>query len=154
MKVSRITIIAALTLGAASIMPAIQANAAVVVGFSFGAGDIESVLGNPCYGQRVCGYGIYSEPVFIEGAWYRGPIYYRWVNGVRLFWYHGGWRRDEWRGPRPIRIEWRDWHEHGDWRDGWRGEREWHERQRGFARGHEERERFERRPVRGKHDRD
>src|SRR5258708_4354893 len=49
-------------------------------------------------------------------------------KGVRLFWYHGAWRRDEWHGLRPTRIVWRDWREHGDWHDGWRRDRDWHER--------------------------
>jgi hypothetical protein len=138
--------LAALCASAAALLPATQANAGVVVGFSFGSGEIGSVIGTPCYGAPVCSYPMYYEPVFVDGAWYRGPIYYRWSGGVRLFWYHGAWRRDEWRGPRPARIEWRDWHQHGDWRDGWRGDREWHDRvareEHGRARGREEREKF------------
>jgi hypothetical protein len=103
-------------------------RAAVVVGFSFGVDEVGSVLGSPCDAEPVCDYPRYTVPVFIDGAWYSGPIYYRWSDGVRLFWYRGAWRRDEWVGPRPSRIEWRDWREHGEWRDGWRGDRERYER--------------------------
>src|SRR5258708_34940342 len=42
---------------------------------------------------------------------------------VRLFWYHGAWRRDEWHGLRPTRIVWRDWREDGGWHDGGRRDR-------------------------------
>ena len=140
MKFSKLAATAALS-AMAAFLPTTHASAAVVVGFSFGSGDVAAVIGSPCYGEPVCSYPMYSEPVFIDGAWYRGPIYYRWSGGVRLFWYHGAWRRDEWRGPRPVRIEWRDWREHGDWHDGWRGDREWHERvvreEHGRALGHE-----------------
>jgi hypothetical protein len=52
-----------------------------------------------------CDYPVYFEPVFFGGTWYRGPIYYRWYGGERLFWLNGGWQRDEWRGPMP-RINW------------------------------------------------
>jgi hypothetical protein len=53
-----------------------------------------------------CDYPVYFEPVFFNGSWYRGPIYYRWAHGRRLFWLHGGWHEDRWRGPRPS-IDWR-----------------------------------------------
>jgi hypothetical protein len=145
MKLSRVAAMAVLC-AAAALVPTSKANAGVVVGFSFGSGDVAAVIGSPCYGAPVCSYPLYYEPVFVDGAWYRGPIYYRWSGGVRLFWYHGTWRRDEWRGPRPARIEWRSWREHGDWHDGWRGDREWHERvaraERGNAFGRD-RARFE-----------
>lgn len=146
----------ALFLGAAAIVPATQADAAVALGFSFNSGDVSLVFGSPCYGSPACGYPVYSAPVFIEGEWYQGPIYYRWDHDVRLFWYHGTWRRDEWRGPRPTRIEWRDWRKHGAWRDDWRGDREWHERHDQGQRGRLEETRSERghdRSDRG-HDRD
>jgi hypothetical protein len=44
--------------------------------------------------------------VFFDGFWYRGPIYYRWTHGHRVFWLNGGWREDNWRGPRPSGIAW------------------------------------------------
>ncbi len=72
-----------------------------------------------------CGYPVYFDPVYWGGSWYRGPIYYRWYGGQRLYWLNGGWRRDEWRGGRPS-IRWTDrggWHGRGGWggRDGIRG---------------------------------
>ncbi|HWA88884.1 MAG TPA: hypothetical protein VG889_02540 [Rhizomicrobium sp.] len=55
-----------------------------------------------------CDYPVWFEPVFFGGNWYRGPIYYRWTHGRRVFWLNGGWREDAWRGPRPAHIAWRD----------------------------------------------
>jgi hypothetical protein len=170
MNLSKNTIIVAFCAVTAMSVPTMQARAAVALGFSFGEekvgravtpgfsfgeDEVDSVIGNPCYEEPACDYQLYYEPVYIEGAWYRGPMYYRWYNGVRLFWYHGAWRSDEWIGPRPTRFEWRDWREHGEWRDGWRGDREWRERtererlEREGARDREERVEFE-----GRHDRD
>jgi hypothetical protein len=64
-----------------------------------------------------CEYPVYFEPVFVDGTWYRGPIYYRWTHGRRLFWLNGGWRSDEWHGgPRPS-ITWQD---RGGWNHGFR----------------------------------
>ena len=34
-----------------------------------------------------------AQPVYFDGYWYRGPIYYRWNGGERMFWLNGGWRR-------------------------------------------------------------
>ncbi|HLY06173.1 MAG TPA: hypothetical protein VKR31_10525 [Rhizomicrobium sp.] len=47
-------------------------------------------------------YPIYYGPIYYDHAWYRGPVYYRTVNGERWYWVHGAWRRDEWRGARPT----------------------------------------------------
>jgi len=118
----------AVMLGAVFITAQPASADSITLGFSFGAPDVGEVFGDPCYGPVPCSYPVYYEPVFIDGAWYRGPIYYRWSHGRRLFWYHGGWRHDEWRGRRPHNIEWRDWHQHRGWNDGWRGDREWHAR--------------------------
>src|ERR1051326_3090948 len=46
---------------------------------------------------------VYYGPVFWNGYWYDGPLYYRDWFGRRQFWIHGGWRYDEWRGPGPDR---------------------------------------------------
>ncbi|HEY2070777.1 MAG TPA: hypothetical protein VGG48_14575 [Rhizomicrobium sp.] len=46
-------------------------------------------------------YPVYYGPVYSNGAWFNGPVYYRDYGGERWFWVRGGWRRDEWRGPRP-----------------------------------------------------
>lgn len=119
---------AAATLLGTSLVTTTPASAAAVIGFSFGSGDVSLVFGSPCYEVPVCGYPIFTGPVFIDGAWYEGPIYYRWYGGYREFWYHGGWRRNEWHGPPPRQIVWQDWHRHGAWRDGWHGDRDWYAR--------------------------
>jgi len=125
----------ALMLGAASIAGAAPAAAHTSVGISFGFGD--RGYEDPCayydyydvpppWGlpPGYCGYRVYYDPVFWGGSWYRGPIYYRWYGGHRQFWLHGGWRRDEWRGHRPARIEWRGGD--GDWRGShWHGADRW-----------------------------
>jgi hypothetical protein len=64
-----------------------------------------------------CDYPVYFEPVFSGGFWYRGPIYYRWYHGDRMFWLNGGWRADGWHGgPRPNI----DWQNRGGWNNGFR----------------------------------
>jgi hypothetical protein len=86
---------------------------------------------------------VYYGPVFYDGAWFRGPVYTRVVDGEHLYWIHGGWHRDEWRGAQPhwartyhygpalgldyyrehgFRVSDRDWH---DWKDRDRT-RAWH----------------------------
>jgi hypothetical protein len=101
--------------------------ASAYAGISFGFGG--SVFGDPCdyydyYDQPppwglppdYCDYPVFFEPVFVDGMWYRGPIYYRWNHGRRIFWLHGGWRADEWRGARPNII----WQNRGGWNHGFR----------------------------------
>ena len=44
---------------------------------------------------------VYYGPVYFRGRWFQGPVYYRNRGGERWYWIRGGWRRDEWRGPRP-----------------------------------------------------
>lgn len=64
-----------------------------------------------------CDYPVYFEPVFHDGLWYRGPIYYRWYRGQRLFWLNGGWHANGWRGgPRPGIA----WQNRGGWNNGFR----------------------------------
>lgn len=53
------------------------------------------------YPPDYCRYRVWNEPVYYGGVWFNGPIYYRTLGGVNSFWLNGGWRRDEWRGPRP-----------------------------------------------------
>ena len=55
-----------------------------------------------------CDYPVSFEPVFFDGFWYRGPIFYRWTHGRRVFWLNGSWREDGWHGPRPPGIAWQD----------------------------------------------
>jgi hypothetical protein len=64
-----------------------------------------------------CEYPVYSEPVFYGGFWYRGPIYYRWYRGQRVFWLNGGWHADAWRGGARPGI---DWQSRGGWNSGFR----------------------------------
>src|ERR1700761_609276 len=42
------------------------------------------------YDAYGCG-AYYSGPVFIDGAWFNGPLRWRNWGGRREFWYHGGW---------------------------------------------------------------
>ncbi|HXJ03412.1 MAG TPA: hypothetical protein VNH44_19485 [Micropepsaceae bacterium] len=58
------------------------------------------------YPPDYCAYQIWQQPIYVGGLWYSGPIYYRSYGGERLFWLNGRWRHDEWRGPRPGRIDW------------------------------------------------
>jgi hypothetical protein len=98
---------------------AMSSPASAYVGVEFGFGGPDFVFGDPCdyydyydaappWGlpPDYCEYPVYFEPVYFDGSWYRGPIYYRWTHGRRLFWLHGGWHEDAWRGPRPARIDW------------------------------------------------
>ncbi len=118
----------ALLLAGSSFLMAAPASAAV--GISFGFGGPGYAVSDPCdyydfysapppWGlpPDYCDYPVYSEPVFFDGLWYRGPIYYRWNHGQRLFWLHGGWRSDGWRGPRPGGISWQN---RGGWNNGFR----------------------------------
>jgi hypothetical protein len=116
----------ALLIAGAATFATAPAKADVAIGFNFGPSDVDMAFGTPCYGMGYCPYRVYRQPVYLDGYWYQGPIYYREVRGVPYFWYHGNWRRDEWRGPRPYNISWRGWNDHRGWRDGWRGDRRWH----------------------------
>ena len=58
------------------------------------------------YPPDYCLYQTWNDPVYYGGLWYSGPIYYRSYLGANWFWLNGGWRRDEWRGSRPGRIDW------------------------------------------------
>lgn len=152
MKFLAKALLGAAMLAGASVAFAAPASATVDVGVSFG-------LDGPGYGfdpcdyydyydepppwglpDDYCDYPVYFEPVFFDGYWYRGPIYYRWTHGRRVFWLNGSWREDGWRGPRPGRIAWnnRGTHVRGfrpgigfhgggrDWHGG-AGNRHWHD---------------------------
>lgn len=69
------------------------------VGFSYNSGGYCDSWGCPDYFWN---YPIYYCPVYYQGRWYRGPVYYRSYRGGNLFWIHGGWRRDYWRDRRPY----------------------------------------------------
>lgn len=132
----------ALFLAGAALFASQPARADVGIGFSFGYDggyfadscdyydyyDVAPPWGLP---PDYCEYPVYYEPVYWGGSWYRGPIYYRWYGGERLYWLNGGWRRDGWRGARPS-IRWTD---HG----GWHGGHAWGGRfdgNRGWGDGH------------------
>jgi hypothetical protein len=110
------------------------------VGFSYDSGGYCDRFGCP---DRFWDYPVYYCPVFFDGEWYRGPVYYRYLHGARRFWIHGGWRRDEWDGPRPgwacvgrygPALGYDYYESHGfrwrnEWRDSWRHEHpdyDWH----------------------------
>lgn len=122
---------AAVTLCAA-FLTTVPASAGVSVGISFGWDGPDYVpISDPCayydyydaappWGlpPDYCDYPVYSGPVMWNGMWYRGPIYYRWERGVRLFWLNGGWHRNGWRGGPVPAVRWRgdDRGYRGDWR--------------------------------------
>ncbi|MDE1937698.1 MAG: hypothetical protein KGI68_01640 [Alphaproteobacteria bacterium] len=129
----------ALMLAGAAALTATPASAGVDVGISFGWGGPGYMpFSNPCdyydyYDEPppwglppdYCEYPVYFEPVYYGGYWYRGPIYYRWSGGERLYWLNGGWRHDNWRGGRAD-IRWED-------RGGWGRSSNWN---RGYSGGH------------------
>jgi hypothetical protein len=123
------------------------------VGFSYNSGGYCDSWGCPDYFWN---YPIYYCPVYYQGRWYRGPVYYRSSRGGNLYWIHGGWRRDYWRDRRPygacvdrfgppldldfyiwngfrVRDSWRfAWdRERGDW---WRHRQDWDRRYGGDTR--------------------
>jgi hypothetical protein len=111
--------LSALMLAGAMALMATPASADVGISFGFG-GPGYVTFSDPCdyydyYDEPppwglpadYCDYPVYFEPVYYDGMWYRGPIYFRWYGGQRLYWLNGGWRRDEWRGGRPD-IRWED----------------------------------------------
>ena len=80
------------------------ANAGVTVGVAVGAPVVKVRVGDACaqpyrFRPAYCGYPLYDQPVFVDGAWYRGPIYVHEVKGVRYLWFRGRWERE--------RLEWR-----------------------------------------------
>jgi hypothetical protein len=87
-----------LTAAAATAAPA---NAGVAVGVNIGVPGVAVGYGygNPCYRPYAyrpayCRYPVYGGPLFVNGGWYREPIYYRYEGGARFFWLHNGWVRD------------------------------------------------------------
>jgi hypothetical protein len=105
----------ALMLTGTAAATAAPADAGVRVGISVGVPGIAVGYGNPCYRPYAyrpgyC-YPAYSQPLFIDGGWYREPVNFRYYGGQRYFWIHNGWQRDR-----------DDWHHdrdgHGDWNGG------------------------------------
>jgi hypothetical protein len=92
------SMLASLALGAS------EANAGVTVGVAVGAPVVKVRVGNPCFRPyrfrpAYCGYPVYGRPLFVDGVWYRGPVYVRTVKGAHYFWFRGRWERE--------RLEWR-----------------------------------------------
>ena len=129
--------LSALMIAGAAAFFAVPASADGGVGISFGFGPGYESFSDPCdyydyYDEAppwglppdYCDYPVNFDPVYFDGYWYRGPIYYRYYHGDRLFWLNGGWRHDGWRGSRPD-IRWQD---RGGWGrgDNWnRGGHNW-----------------------------
>ncbi|MGB8603136.1 MAG: hypothetical protein WCD42_13155, partial [Rhizomicrobium sp.] len=98
---------AMLTVSAAALSTA-PANAGVHWGVSFGWGGPGYVpFSDPCdyydyydapppWGlpPDYCEYPVYFGSIYWGGTWYRGPIYYRWDHGMRLYWLNGDWHAD------------------------------------------------------------
>lgn len=103
------TLAAALLAGAAAVLPT-AATAGVDVSVNFGA---PAVVVSPDYVPYDAEF--YYDPIFVDGAWYHGPYRWRMVHGVRVFWVDGRWHRNEWRGPVPARLVFRNG---GYWRGG------------------------------------
>lgn len=68
------------------------------VAFSYETGGFCDQWGCP---GDYWGYPVFYGPVFFDGGWFNGPVYYRVVDGDYWYWVHGGWHRDEWHGPHP-----------------------------------------------------
>ena len=51
--------------------------------------------------DRFWKYPIHYGPIFVQGRWFRGPVYFRGDRYGREYWVRGGWHRDEWNGRRP-----------------------------------------------------
>jgi hypothetical protein len=130
MKIYAKTLLSALMLAGASFAFSAPAAAQVDFGISFGYGDGFTGF-DPCdyydyYDEPppwglpddYCDYPVYYEPVFFDGYWYRGPIYYRWNHGRRVFWLNGGWRDTHWSGSPPQHIRWEN--RGGHFRNGFR----------------------------------
>ena len=101
------SLLAAATMAGAAIVASAPAKADGF-GISFGpGGGISFSVSSGGYCDRwgcpddYWGYPVYYGPVFWGGQWFNGPLYYRYYGGSYWYWVHGGWRRDEWRGPRP-----------------------------------------------------
>ncbi len=97
-SLSKIVVGAAMLAGTALGLAA-PASAGVSVGVSVGTPGVVVGVGNPCYRPfrfrpAYCGYPVYGQPLFVDGVWYRGPVYVRTVGGERYFWLHNGWVRD------------------------------------------------------------
>jgi hypothetical protein len=112
--------IGALMAGGAALAVATPAAARPSIGISFGFGlpgyanfgacdYYDYYNAPPPWGlpPNYCNYNVYFQPIYWNGEWYRGPVYYRFEGGRRVFWLNGSWRRADWRH-RPSNIQWRE----------------------------------------------
>lgn len=105
--IAKIAVSAAMLAGAALATTA-PASAGVSVGVSVGAPGVVVGVGNPCYRPfrfrpAYCGYPVYGQPLYVDGVWYRGPVYVRTVGAERFFWMHNRWERDRREWHRDVR---------------------------------------------------
>jgi hypothetical protein len=146
-RTAKFAALGAMLLGTAVFSATTPAGAAVSVNVQAGpvavavAGECDDYYAPPWgYPSNYCDYEIWDEPVYVGGVWYRGPIYWRMDNDVRVFWINGRWHRHAWVGPLPVSFAWGrqgfvSWHGksfHGKhvWRFGsrhnWRGRHRGH----------------------------
>jgi hypothetical protein len=111
MKRFLMTTIAALAIAGATGFAAGPAQAGVSFGISIGLPIPGAVAFDYDSGGYCDDWGcpdmywdmpVYYGPVYYDGRWFQGPLYYRDYGGNRWYWVHGGWRLDGWRGPRPA----------------------------------------------------
>lgn len=90
--------VAALSLGAAQARYHGHDDRGGAITFSTETGGYCDNAGCPDHFWR---YPVHYGPVFVQGRWFRGPVYFRGDRYGREYWVRGGWHRDEWRGRRP-----------------------------------------------------
>jgi hypothetical protein len=57
--------------------------------------------------DRYCDDLVAFDPVYYDGVWYQGPIFYRWKHGHKMHWLKGDWREETKQAP-PSTIVWHD----------------------------------------------
>jgi hypothetical protein len=139
--------VATASLMGAGLLASAPANAQVHIGVGIGGPNVHVGVGvgapafyygsgfyppGPCdaynnYYDGDCGYAVYNGPIVLGGINVGGPHYYRWYNGVPLFWYRGGWQN--WNGWNRANFAWDrgegfGWRG-GHWDRGW-GNAHWH----------------------------
>jgi hypothetical protein len=105
-KIVKLALGALMLAGTAATVGTAPANAGVSVGIGIGGPGYYGPgwrCGRWHYNPYRCGYGAYYDPgyyddayydgpVFLDGAWFNGPLRWRWWGGHRQFWWHNGWR--------------------------------------------------------------
>jgi hypothetical protein len=143
------TLIASAAVAGVTMLSALPAQAASVgtgvglgngIEFSYQSGGYCDRWGCP---DEFWDYPLYYCPVFYDGTWFRGPVYFSRRHDELWYWVHGGWHRDEWDGPRPRwacadhfgpALDYDFYETHGFiWNDDWR--RRWWSENRDFYPG-------------------